>query len=285
MKEKDKIVNKFSNEVDRLEKHLKYRTLYNYRNLVIKCLIKSGIFLDYAFPFILSTLVILYCKMDGNLPFYMDDIKEYVNFETIDTSSGVHMENTSLDSFDYDYDSIEYSTGWVINDFSLYERVVTSYRISDEIDLSSVDNILAMSKENIDKMLVTTNIKTICKNKLDDEDKIYDEDTVIVVRHFKSDEDFVQRKETFSENALNSTVFILVVLLLSASLGVMKEIFIKTYFRDKLSKCEPLFKTISKKEMEDVKGMLDIKKESLLMLGGQMDDSINDEYLYELRRK
>lgn len=212
MNDRNTLVNKLTRDVKALENKIEHRSLYNIRNMVVKALLKSGIAIDYALPFIFSLIVISYSSSaKRNTPFHIDEITEKAGIETIDTSSGIHLEHISYD-FSYDEELIEYSTGWVINDKGLYERTVTSYRISDEIDLSETDKILSMSKEEIENILVVTNIKTICKNTLTPEDKIYDSDALIIVNHCESEDKTITRQETSSENVCYSLLFIMKVL-------------------------------------------------------------------------
>ncbi len=286
MKNRNELIDKLSKDVKKLENKIEHRKIYNVRNFVVKSLLKSGIAIDYALPFILTSIVLAHSySAKGITPFHIDEITEEASIETIDTSSGIHLENVSYD-FSYDDELIEYSTGWVVtNDKGLYERTVTSYRISDEINLSETDKILSMSKEEIEKVLAVTNVKTICKNKLTPEDEIYDADALIVINHHKSDDETITRKETSSENTGTSILFIIAVLLWGNSVRSIEKLFVKTYIRDKLREYELLFRKINKKEIETMKKILELKKQNLTMI----DENLTNigeikEYPYRLRK-
>ncbi len=275
------LVKKLTYDVRKLENKIEHRKLYNIRNCIIKTLIKSGIAVDYALPFIITAIIVASGEAaKGDLPFHIDEVAEKACVETIDTSNGTHIEHISYD-FDYDEEIIEHSTGWVKKDKNLYERTLTSYRLSDDIDLSDTNKVLSMTKEEIEKILVVTNIKTISKNTLTPEDEMYDEDALIIINHTESEEDTITRKETTGENVLNSILYIILTLCWGASLGSLGKIFIKTYFRDILRECEPLFTPINKDDLEAMKRMLEVKKENLSMIS---ENENNSNYSYKLRK-
>lgn len=285
MKNRNELVNKLSKDVKKLENKIEHRKIYNIRNFVVKSLLKSGIAIDYALPFILASIVIAHSySAKGNAPFHIDEITEKASIETIDTSSGIHLENLSYD-FSYDDELIEYSTGWVTNDKGLYERTVTSYRISDEINLSETDKILSMSKEEIENMLVVTNVQTICKNTLTPEDKIYDADALIVINHSESENETITRQETSSENIWNSIWFIIMALCWGNNVRNIEKLFVKTYIRDRLREYEPLFRQINKEELETMKRILEVKKQNLAMIDETSNNiGENEGYTYRLRK-
>lgn len=285
MKDRNELVNKLSTEVSSLEKRIEHRKLYNIRNFVISMVLKSGIFIDYALPFILASIIVaqIYTEKE-NAPFIIDKIKEKASVETVDTSSGIHLENISYD-FKYGDDILEHSTGWITNDNGLYERTITIYQISDKIDLTKTDKILSMSKEELENILDVIDIKTIRKNTLTPDEEIYNKDMIIIVNHIEKEDEIIVRDETILENILNSSTFILLSLLGGMFIKYTGNIFIKTYIRDKLKEYEPCFKPIRKKDLEAVKELLEVKKENLIMIS---DDSntIGDslEYPYKLRK-
>ena len=269
------LVNKFSNDVKRIENIIKHRNIYNARNFAIRALIKSGIAIDYALPFILMGIIVAHLQtLKGDAPFHIDEITEKANIETIDTSSGKHLEYISYDNT-YSDESLEYSTSWVINENGLYERTITSYRLNDEIDLSDTQKVLSMSKEEVEDILVITNIKTIRKKSLDIEDKIYDESCLIITNHIESEEYTKTRMETSGENVAHSLFFIVLALSWGNSFRKIEKIFVKTYIRDRLRKYEPLFKRVSEEEIEIMKAMLKIKQENFAMLD-ESDNNIDE---------
>lgn len=283
MIDNNEIMKKLTKDANRLQNKIEHRKLYNIRNAVVRSLIKSGIAVDYALPFIIVAMIIANAQTSkGNAPFRVDEIVEKAGIETIDTSSGIHLEHLSYD-FDYDDELIEYSTGWIVNEQGLYERTVTSYRLNDDIDLENKEKILEMTKDDIDNALVITDIKTVKKNALNPEDQIYNSDAIIVIDHSESEEETITRLETKSENFWHSLWYIVLVLSYGNNVRLLEKIFVKTYMRDKLREYEPSFRKINKEELDTMKKILKMKQENLSMLNNDNNSSI-DEYSYKLRR-
>lgn len=283
MIDNNELMKKLTKDANRLQNKIEHRKLYNIRNAVVRSLIKSGIAVDYALPFIIVAMIIANAQISkGNAPFRVDEIVEKAGIETIDTSSGIHLEHLSYD-FDYDDELIEYSTGWIVNEQGLYERTVTSYRLNDDIDLENKEKILEMTKDDIDNALVITDIKTVKKNALNPEDQIYNSDAIIVIDHSESEEETITRLETKSENFWHSLWYIVLVLSYGNNVRLLEKIFVKTYMRDKLREYEPSFRKINKEELDTMKKILKMKQENLSMLNNDNNSSI-DGYSYKLRR-
>lgn len=283
MIDNNELMKKLTKDANRLQNKIEHRKLYNIRNAVVRSLIKSGIAVDYALPFIIVAMIIANAQTSkGNAPFRVDEIVEKAGIETIDTSSGIHLEHLSYD-FDYDDELIEYSTGWIVNEQGLYERTVTSYRLNDDIDLENKEKILEMTKDDIDNALVITDIKTVKKNDLNPEDQIYNSDAIIVIDYSESEEETITRLETKSENFWHSLWYIVLVLSYGNNVRLLEKIFVKTYMRDKLREYEPSFRKINKEELDTMKKILKMKQENLSMLNNDNNSSI-DGYSYKLRR-
>ena len=268
MFDRNKLVNILTNEINQLENKIEHRKFYSVRNLVVKSLIRSGIAIDYALPYILATILVFqYQVLRGNIPFRYDDIKVRTGIETIDTSTGIHLEHISED-FDYDYVILEHSTGWSINDDGLYERVVTSYRMNFEIDLSNIKNVLFMSKDEIDNIFEVFDVQTINKTNLNYEDSVYNEEAIILISQVYSNDNVITRKESLGENIFNSLAFLLGVFLLGSCFKNIAKCFIKIDIRDRLKVYESLFNEINLQELEKI---LEIKKQNLALITSSDD--------------
>lgn len=269
MFDRNKLVNILTNEINQLENKIEHRKFYSVRNFVVKSLIRSGIAIDYALPYILATILVFQYQVSrGNIPFRYDDIKVRTGIETIDTSTGIHLEHISED-FDYDYVILEHSTGWSINDDGLYERVVTSYRMNFEIDLSNIKNVLFMSKDEIDNIFEVFDVQTINKTTLNYEDSVYNEEAIILISQVYSNDNIITRKESLGENVFNSLAFLLGVFLLGSCFKNIVKCFIKIDIRDRLKVYESLFNEINLQELEKI---LEIKKQNLALI------TSSDEY-------
>lgn len=290
MKNKNKLVKKFTKDVNKLESRIKYRKLYNIRNFIISMLIKSGIAIDYALPFILSAIIWYHSKsINGNTPFILDEVNKKANVKITDTSSGIHLEHISYD-YDYDYELIEHSTGWITNDKGLYERTITSYRLNDEIDLSNKEKILSMPKEEIDKILVVTNIRKVQKNFLTPEDNIYNEDAIIIVNCIESETESKICLESKSVNFWDTIYYIATVFFSGISfnivIGATQKIIIKERVRDKLKESIPRYRQINRKDLEEMRNILILKKDNLSLINGTYNkDILYKKCSYKLRKK
>lgn len=281
----NELIQKLTKDVNRLQNKIEHRKLYNIRNNVVRLLLKSGVAIDYAFPFIIAAIIIGESQASkGNAPFHIDLISEKASIETIDTSNGMHLERTSYD-FNYNDELIEYSTGWIVNEKGLYERTVTSYRLNDEIDLEDTKKVMSMTKEEIDQLLVITNVRTIKKNVLNPDDSIYSSEAIVVINHSESEIETFTRLETFGENVFSSVLYIILVLCWGNSVRNIEKIYVKTYIRDILVGYEHFFRKITEEELENMKKILKVKQENLAMLNSETKN-VNEEngYSYKLRK-
>lgn len=286
MKNNNELVKKFTKDVNKLENKIEHPKLYNIRNFIISMLIKSGIAIDYALPFILAAIIWYHSRaINGSTPFILDEVTKKANVKITDTSSGIHLEHISYD-YDYDDELIEHSTGWVVNDKGLYERVVTSYRLNDEIDLNNTEKIISMTKEEIEKILVITNVRKIQKNFLTPEDSIYNEDAIIVINNIESETESIKCLEAKSENTIETIFYIITVFGFGTFYkGALDKIIIKKV-SNKLKECESAYRQISRKELETMRKILILKKENLALINGEFDK--NDQYKkrsYKLRKR
>ena len=280
MDNKDELVSKLLYDLEKQEYKIEHIRITNIRNYIVRILLKTGIGIDYALPFILATFIVIFgCKIRGKMPFYIDDVTEHSSVETIDTSNGIHLKKYSYD-FEYDDSAIKYSTGWITNKNGLFERTETSYKINSKIDLSDINKVFDMSKKEIESMLEITNIQTICKKHLTPEDDIYNTEAIIIINHDKSDSEYRVRKETGIENVGYTILSIIWICLLGMNFINLEKVFVKRFIRDKLREYEPLYRNIDKNELETIKKIIELKKQNLAML----DESNSNNYSYKLRR-
>lgn len=276
---REQLIEKLTKDVEQLEKQITNREKYNAYNKIKRALIKSGIAVDFALPFILATVIISQALIikNGSI-FKKSSVTKKANVETIDMSDGTHIERFSYD-FSYDRELLKYSTGWIINDKGLYQRTITSYKISKEIDLTDTDKILSMNKEELDKILEITNIKTIQKSYLTNDDSLYNEDTLIVINHGTIE----IPSDTMSYNTEENAFALLQIVFLSLFTGIgtsgIKKILGETYISDKLKTYEVLYRPIEADELLEIKAALEIKKQNLVLLTS-MDETNGDEDKY-----
>lgn len=281
MKNKEQLYKQLVRKQKYLRNRIEHLQLYNIRNLAIRALLNSGIAVDYALPFLMSVFIIGAIGTKLNItPFIADERVVYANIETIDTSSGIHIENSSYD-VSYDEETIEYTTGWQLNKYGLYERISTSYRISKDFDITNIVKVLSMTKEELDNVLIVTNIKRIYKETLNSEDMIYNQDAVIVINNTQSRDEYIVRKESELENLLYTIGFIVAVLILGFGASKLSNIFIKTKLRDKFKEYKTYFKKMDSQDLEKFKQILQLENQNLAMLDDTTPNIIDlDRYSY-----
>ena len=280
------LMDKLAEEIASIENKLKYPSIYNLRNLILQAFVKSGIALDYSLPFLLSTTIAssIFASC-GNVPFRVDNIKQKASIETLDTSARLHLERASFD-YQYNQEFIEHSTGWTINQYGLYERTVTSYNPDSELNLSDPEKVFSRSLEELQNLLVITNIETISKKNLTPEDEIYNEDAFIIQNHHLSKTITITRPETFDENFLTTVLCLGPGILLGLFFKELESSFIKIHLRDILKSSEPNFKFLSHEELEILKKVLVIKKQNYDLLNTSTTTASNDTPLcYTLRKE
>ena len=106
---------------------------------------------------------------------------------------------------------------------------------------------------------------TIQKNILNDEDKIYDEDMLIITRSLEDEDDFKMRNETFFENILDVGFWIALTIVFGATINVINK---------KLFKLDEKLKTIDESivieevDVSTISEVLKVKKHNLEMIKG-----------------
>ncbi|MDD6244416.1 MAG: hypothetical protein PUB03_01995 [bacterium] len=282
MQDKDKLINKLNNDVIRLQRKLECQKLYNARNLVVSSLLKGVQVVDLALPFVVSVAMLVNApNFKENPPFHRDEITVDTDIETIDTSSGIHLEHIGT-GFNYKTEMIKYSTGWTVDDKNHYERTETIYKLDDKLNLNNLEEVLAMSKEELEQMLKITSNKTIEKDVLTPDDSIYNKDALIVVNH-STTKDQTVRLEKPEEDFKNSITYLFLVFAFGSGLWKVENLFVEKYGKDKLEALERFevsFANVKKTDLEKMKEVLKLRQENLSML----TDDKKDGYPYKLKK-
>ena len=265
MSDEEKLLKSLTKEVKDMENMIKKAKLYKLKKQFKKNLIKSGIVLNHVIPYALASFI-SYGSVSaiGYNPFSYEKVKENAKIETFETSTGLNRKTSSKD-IEYGSNSFEYTTSWKLNDNGLYERNITVYEIDDSIDLSDTDKVLSMTKEEVEAQLNIIDKITIQKNILNDEDKIYDEDMLIITRSLEDEDDFKMRNETFFENILDVGFWIALTIVFGATINVINK---------KLFKLDEKLKTIDESivieevDVSTISEVLKVKKHNLEMIKG-----------------
>lgn len=241
---------------------IEHRDFLNVRNKIIRFLLRTGLIMDRAVPFYLAAFLTLNSSaFKNNKPFKIDNIDKPVYIKTIDTANGHHFEVICPYGSSY-IDKIEYSTGWYNNDRGLYERTIVQYEFNSDY----VEDIINMTKEEIDNLLSITDVRTVSKNYLDDEDLIYDSDTVVITRYEKSNDIKLPVAETQSENIWNSSLYVAITFFCAMGFKNVKKIIIKNVIQDKINLGLCKYRYISEQEIEEMKEIIKIKEENLKLI-------------------
>lgn len=283
--QRNKIINKISVNIENCEKIVNDYQSYNKKVKLIKKYSKAGIIASYIIPYAVSLPILTSIKTENsNNPFTIDMITEPKIIEVIDTSNGTHIEHIS-DDYKYDDSSLEYSTGWKLNDNGLYERQLIVYDVDDNYNLDDIEKIFSMSKEEIDSTFDIDTYKTICKKNLNPEDYYYDEDGFIIKNHVESKEK-ISRKESTEDYVFNLIGIFFATFIVGSLVGIIDNKFelLLERARKKLKKCGNSYKEVNIFDVEKAKKLLDIYQSNMALLNDSYEE--DDEYKhFVLRRK
>ena len=229
-------MDKIDKNIRKIERRIKYRSLYNFRNFLMRCILKFGIGTYHVSPFILSFLIILFiCYKNNNLPFKKDILCTKSITHTIDDSKGSHIEMSSykIDSF------IEYSTKWYLNKDGKYERLVSYFDINN-LSNFDINKILSMSYEEINDIFVFRGNERIIKSSLSSDDDIYSEDVIIVSSNNESF-DTLLKEESNLDNIIMSMAYLISSLSSGGLIYLTRKILIKRSIKDMLNEYIPYY--------------------------------------------
>lgn len=266
-------VEKLQKDIDLLNDKINPSKLQIIKRCAIKTMLNLGIAVEYSLPIILAFMIIFSVReKTGKIPFKIDKVVDKISTEVIDTSTGIHVEFISKNN-KYDKNSIEYSTGWELNELGLYERHSTIFQVDDDVDLTDSESILLMSEDELKNKFSIQDIKTITKSHLDDLDNIYNENTIVVTSSKSLLNNFV-RDETNKENILDSIIYVFSSLCLG---GMVDAIYFKAIgkkINSKIKSYKESFGPFNEEEVNYMLQMLEIKKANLKLF----DDS---DYEYD----
>lgn len=260
-----KLMNKLNKEIQELQYKIENTSKYNLKIFPKAIAIKGLINLERISPFILSSIICLgIYHINGKKPFKKEKIIEYANIQHTITSTGYESDFISYDT-KYKDNSIIYTTGWYKNEYDLFERIETTYEISD-IDLDDIYGLLNLPPEDINNILSVANIEKIQKSNLSKDDEIYQEDMIIIKDTIKDNNYSNVRDETFTEGLFQFLSY----LLMSASFGVglrkVKFMLLKENFTHRLNYLEVKYKIVTPYDIEILKNHLALKIKNLKLL-------------------
>lgn len=278
MLNREELIEQLQNDVDSLKDKAENTKAYNLKVSVIKKLIKSGIAIDYALPFILSSIILFNINKTNGMTPFIDEKQVVASIETMKTSSGMEKTKTSYD-YDYDENTFKHSTAWKLNESGLYERVITTYEYED-LEKYDKEAILSMKKEEIEKLVRVINVEKIQKNKLVDGDSIYNEDMMIITEVGNDENNYKIMKESVLDNIPDISLYILEIL----ATGGITTLLISRKVAKKLKEKDESYKIIDDSVACDLKEILTIRQENLELLLGNEESSDSNKILQKKLR-
>ena len=276
-------VEKLQKDIDLLNDKINPSKLQIIKRCAIKTMLNLGIAVEYSLPIILAFMIIFSVReKTGKIPFKIDKVVDKVSTEVIDTSTGIHVEFISKDN-KYDKNSIEYSTGWELNELGLYERHSTIFQVDDDVDLTDYESILLMSEDELKNKFSIQDIKTITKSHLDDLDNIYNENTIVVTSSKSLLNNFV-RDETNKENILDSIIYVFSSLCLGGMVDALYFKVIGKKINSKIKSYKESFGPFNEEEVNYMLQMLEIK-EANLKLFDDRDYEYDNNFTYRKVRR
>lgn len=272
MNNKKKLLKKLRKEIITLEKHIENREVYNLKSSIMGAVIDAGIAIEYVLPYIFSALIMFQVNIsDGNNPLKKDLVYDKLTVETVKTSNGLELDKI-FDEYDesLNKDLLEYSTSWIINEYGLYERNITSYQV-DDINLN--DSFLLLNKEELDKNYNVIDIKKIYKDKLNDEDKIYNQDLVII-KSIKEELDLNNpRYENIFEMTGEFLLYLISTILSGKIIKIVKKKYIKDRIKDNLTLLKEDYIILDEKDIPNLKRIIEIKNNNLQLFDEESDNN------------
>ena len=259
MNKKD-LLKKLKKDILRTEWIIEHPDLYNRRNEIICYLANMGIVLDRCIPFFVLAPSLFVLLPDNFKPFKVYHHPIYSTITTIDTSLGYHDEKELFESTQGN--SIEYSTGWVLQD-DCYERFVTRYLYSNVV-LKDKDDLFDMSKEELDNKLCIIKNYSVKKKRLKSKDHFYDDDMLVIVSNKNSSNVVGFRNDSVLEWSVKALVYLYVVAIGGGCLVFLKSLYGPKFLEDKLTEIENNHKGIA--NIHELKKVLAMKKENLSLL-------------------
>lgn len=250
---------------DKIDNYQKYNEI----NYIRRKIVKTGLVINYALPFILSAIILFsISKKTNNTPFIIDNVEEKEKIELIDSSNGYHEENICYG--ENNNSKIEYSEKWKKNEYGLYERKVTSYIMYD-IDINDRKTIFSMSKEELENNLIKLSEEIFTKPYLEEKDKSFMEDCVIITRIVET-ENIKKEKESKGKNIIFTLLYIAMFFIIGNSIKLISRVLIRDKITNKLKEIDYKYIEIDEKQLEKLKEILKIREENINLLNIEKED-------------
>ena len=234
-------------DISSLEKKIDDISFYNFKMRVMRSFFKTGLGINYAFPFILSFLILFNgANMVDTTPFVCDKVCKELDFDSFSNYEFIT---------EFDDNMFLHSTSWDLNESGFYEREVTYYKYND-MELS---DIFSYSFYEFDSLFEVVSTSRVVKGKLDDCDEIFNEETVILLKG--NSLTAVSTESDFS-NFATTGLFLFFSYVMGWGFKDIGDKLFGTYIIDKLKEREEKFRPLSSREINELKILLELKKEN-----------------------
>lgn len=213
---------------------------------VTETLLKLGIKVEYAFPFILSAIIAITIH-NTTMPSYIID----ENFSLSKSSQSAQEENSK---------TFIYSTPWQYNDQLSLERKEITFILKDDINLEEVEQILRMTPEELKKAFKVHKVKTIKPLNNKDIDSTFEKEMVIIPSMMLGEENKLIRSETRKEISSRLLLYLTYSFLIGLVFKNLEDALTHTYVRDQLKE---KLSNIEESHSEEIKSLNDMIKEEM----------------------
>ena len=241
---------------------INHNYLYSFRNIIIKLLIKSGIILDYSYPYILSTLIMLNSSyFTNNKPFLSTEdamtINEYIYSNNQKTSIISDKEN-----FLSDKDIITYESPSMYIDNKYLSQKITFLGDNKYLKEHNINSILEMNYEQLRSVFKIYDLENNYSDIPKDNEAI-----ITIIYHDTTLVDKIRK-----ENDLNTFLFVLLVALEGLGIHKIDKIIFKNSIKNKLNELDNNPIIIGKNEIYRLNEIIRNEKNNLEFITKNNED-------------
>lgn len=208
--EKQNFLLQMKEEIDSLEKQLKYFKLINLKMDLIKNAKITARVCQRVAPYVVSAGIVAGAfKLFGiGMPFYPNNEKCYSNkMMEYDDLGNIRYEQ-QYDEFSHDYNSLSIYSNWQKHEDGWYKRTVTTYKIKVKT-YEEVMNLINQDEVELENVLGEC-LSTICETKNNlTEEELNEEPHIKVIMYDKDKNDYIIRKQPIIENVMITIFYVL----------------------------------------------------------------------------
>lgn len=234
---------------------------YSIKSIIIKLLIKSGLILDYVYPYILSSLILLNSSyFKNNKPFIFES-KSKTRIEEIYDNHNNYEINNNKDEFLSDKDLIIYTTPW-----ELIENKYVCKKITLTININYLNdrNIHQVLQMNYDQLL---SYFSVCSEEIIAKDNFNEEANTITVIYHR----IIDNNKAIEKNNLNTLLYIILTILDGLGINKIDKIIIKSKIKDKLNELDSEPIIYGKDEIYRLNNIIQNEKTNLELINNKQD--------------